>query len=184
MKESITDPVLEKLRFPIGRFEAPEQYTPARLQQYIKEIAALPEQIRQAVSGMTDPQLDTPYRPDGWTSRQVVHHLADSHINSYVRFKLGLTEDHPTIRPYHEALWAALPDGKHAPVGLSLAILEAIHQRWVLVLQHISPEQLTRTLHHPEYNTTWSLQQAMAIYAWHGKHHLAHITTLKQAKGW
>ncbi len=171
----MTDTSLEKLRFPIGRFEAPETYSNELVQQYISEIRALPQQLRQATAGFSDQQLETIYRPEGWTRRQVVHHLADSHLNSYIRFKLALAEDHPTIRPYNEAVWAELPDGKSAPIDLSLDILDAIHRRWVLVLEYITPEQRKRTFFHPEYKATWSIEMAMAFYAWHGKHHLKHV---------
>ncbi len=175
---------LEKLRFPIGRFAPPEAYNAEQIKLFINEIEKLPVALRQETNGLSDDQLDQLYRPEGWTIRQVVHHLADSHLNSYTRFKLALTEDHPSIRPYQEGLWAELPDGKHAPIDLSLDILDSLHRRWVLVLQQMTPEQWTRTFFHPEYKTTWSIQQAMAIYAWHGKHHLAHITELKNRMGW
>src|ERR1700675_3526023 len=140
-------------RYPIGKFEMPAEVSPARRRQAIDEIAATPAKLRAAVNGLNDAQLDTPYREGGWTVRQVVHHVPDSHMNSYVRFKLALTEDEPTIRPYMENLWAELPEAKTAPVELSFALLESLHKRWNLTLRGIRPDQWNRTFRHPEMGT-------------------------------
>ena len=172
------------LRYPIGEFTPPEQVSEQERQQYIVEIAQLPQQITQAVNDLSDLQLDTPYRAEGWTVRQVVHHLPDSHLNAYTRFRLTLTEDNPTIRPYQEDRWAELSDAKRARIDPSLQLLTSLHQRWVMLLQSLTDEDFARTFVHPEHDTTFRLDVALANYAWHGKHHLAHITTLKERKGW
>jgi uncharacterized damage-inducible protein DinB len=169
-------------RFPIGKFQFPESITPGQCQEYIAEIAAAPAGIRAAVAGLDDAQLDTPYREGGWTVRQVVHHLPDSHINSYVRFKLAATEDSPVITTYEEQHWAELPDSK-LPVGVSLDLLENLHERWVVFLKALTPDQLQRTFRHPKLGPV-TLAKNLALYAWHGKHHIAHVTALRQQKGW
>jgi len=166
---------LEKLRFPIGKFEGAEPFTPALGQAYVQDIAALPGLLRQAVQNLTDTQLDTPYRPGGWTVRQVVHHVADSHLNSYIRFKLALTEENPVIKPYEEQLWAELPDSLQEPAEVSLVMLTALHQRWVVLLKSLSDTEWLRTFTHPVSGKT-TLLKAAGLYAWHGRHHLAHIT--------
>ena len=176
-------PILEELRFPIGKFTKPDVVTKAEFTNYINEIERLPYDLRESVSGLTDAQLDTPYREDGWTIRQVVHHLFDSHVNSYTRLKFALTEDHPTIKPYDEAIWAELPDAKHDPVDLSLGLLEALHLKWTATLRKLTPEQTQRTFNHPE-SGVWRIDQNAGMYAWHGKHHLAHINALKKRMGW
>ena len=170
--------LLERLRFPIGKFGGEEAFTPALAQAYVQNIAALPGLLRQAVLGLTNAQLDTPYRPGGWTVRQVVHHLADSHMNSYIRFKLALTEDNPVIKPYEEQRWAELPDAQKEPVETSLVLLEALHQRWVVLLKSLSDTDWVRTFTHPVSGTT-TLIKAAGLYAWHGRHHLAHITNMQ-----
>lgn len=169
------------LRFPIGRATIPEAdaATYARL---IDDIAAAPAALRAAVSGLTDAQLDTPYRDAGWTVRQVAHHVPDSHMNAYVRFKLALTEDAPRIKPYEESLWAQLPDSKLG-VDVSLALLDALHERWVVLLRAMTPDQFERTYDHPEMGPV-TLRQALGIYAWHGKHHVAHVTGLRRRMSW
>jgi hypothetical protein len=139
--------------------------------------------MRAAVQGLSDSQLDTPYRDGGWTVRQVVHHVPDSHMNSYVRFKLALTENEPTIRPYMENLWAELPEARTAPIELSLALLENQHKRWMLALRALSPDAWKRTFRHPEIGLV-TLEKNLALYAWHGRHHVAHITTLREMRGW
>jgi hypothetical protein len=136
------------------------------------------------VAGLDQEQLDTPYRPGGWTVRQVVHHIGDSHINSIVRFKLALTEETPTIRPYDEALWAELPDSRTAPVDPSLALIDTLHARWVLLLRSMSEQDFERRFHHPEHDRTFTLARTLAMYAWHGQHHIAHITRLRERMGW
>jgi DinB family protein len=173
----------EDLRYPIGEFHLEEPVAPSRLAEWIGQIAAAPTHLRTAVAGLSDAQLDTPYRPGGWTVRQVVHHVPDSHLNSYVRCRLALTEDEPTIKPYDEGRWAALPDALTAPVELSLALLENLHRRWVLLLESLTPAEWDRRFHHPELGVR-SLRQTAGLYAWHGRHHVAHITALRQRSGW
>ncbi len=171
------------LSYPIGPFRPPTAgLTPAERQAAIAAIAATPESLRQAVAGLSEVQLDTPYRPGGWTVRQVVHHLPDSHLNSYVRFKLALTEEEPIIRTYDQEKWAALPDAT-GPVADSLALLDALHRRWVRLLAEIPAAGWQRRLEHPEMGLL-SLDTLLALYAWHGRHHVAHITALRQREGW
>ena len=172
------------LRYPIGEFSVLGEITPARLEGWIAEIAEAPARLRAAVYGLNSEQFDTPYRPDGWTVRQVVHHVPDSHLNAYTRFKLALTEDNPTIKPYEEARWAELPDTAGTQVGVSLMLLEALHRRWVVLLRSITEEQWARTYFHPEQNKALRLDRILAMYAWHGKHHVAHITGLRDRMAW
>ncbi|WNR44951.1 YfiT family bacillithiol transferase [Paenibacillus roseipurpureus] len=175
---------MDQLRFPIGLFEHEGEVSASQLGQWMGDIASTPSRLRAAVAGLTDEQLDTPYRPGGWTVRQVVHHVADSHINSYTRFKLALTEEGPTIRPYYEDRWAELSDGKSAPVELSLTLLDALHSRWMILLNEMQPEQFARAFVHPESGNTIRLDWNVGNYAWHGSHHIAHITSLKERMGW
>jgi len=175
---------LDQLKYPIGKFSRPAFISSADISKWIQEIESLPEQLRETVGGLSDAQLDTPYRPDGWTVRQVVHHLPDSHINSYIRFKLALTEDNPTVKPYMEERWAELPEAKTAPLKISLDLLEALHKRWVIALRNITSEQWKRTFFHPESKRENRLDETLAMYAWHGKHHLAHIMELRKRMGW
>lgn len=162
------------LSYPIGKFTFPESCSPEQRAVWIEEIRAAPAHLKTAVSGLSPSQLDTPYRPGGWTVRQVVHHLPDSHINAFVRFKLGLTEDFPTIRPYDDQLWAMLPDVQATPVEVSLALLEALHERWVYLLLNTSAEAFLRKIRHPALGEI-RLDQLLAMYAWHGRHHVAHV---------
>jgi uncharacterized damage-inducible protein DinB len=171
------------MKYPIGNFQRPTEITAELRGWWIEEIASAPGRLRDAVRGLSPEQLDTPYRDGGWTVRQVVHHVADSHVNSYVRFRLALTEENPAIKPYNEAAWAELADARTAPVKLSLDLLDHIHQRWVLLLRSLTPEQWVRTFHHPEMGDL-SLEVSAALYAWHGKHHEAHITSLRNRLGW
>jgi hypothetical protein len=171
------------LRYPIGPFAFEGDVSPARRAGWIGEIAALPAALRAAVRGLTDPQLDTPYRPDGWTVRQVVHHVPDSHINAYIRMKLCVTEDTPTIKPYDQAAWAELPDGRGGGVEGSLALLEHLHERWVRFLRALPKEAFGRRLVHPESGVQ-PLDRMVAHYAWHGQHHTAQIAALRQRSGW
>lgn len=173
------DPLLENLRYPVGRHTHPEAVSADEQTHAIRTISAFPDKIRHATERLTDQQLDTPYRPDGWTIRQVVHHVADSHVNAYVRFKLAITEDSPTIKPYNEKLWAELPDSKILPVEISLHILKAIHTRWVVVMENMKPEDWDKKYIHPEHNSIMTLAQAAMMYEWHCNHHLGHITGLK-----
>ena len=172
------------LRFPVGRYDPPERITAEHRRAWIADIAAAPAAFRAAVAGLDNAQLDTPYRPDGWTVRQVVHHVPDSHMNSYVRFRLALTEDNPVAKPYDEALWAELPDAKSMPVDVSLQLLECLHGRWVMLLEAMTPEQYARTFVHPGLKRTMTLEWNLGLYAWHSRHHAAHITSLRQRMGW
>jgi uncharacterized damage-inducible protein DinB len=149
----------------------------------IQEIAAAPSALAAAVKDLTDAQLDTPYRPGGWTPRQIVHHIADSHMNAYIRFKLGMTEDNPIIKPYDEKKWAETVDSSSAPAALSLAIVDGVHRRWVQFLQSLDQPALARTVQHPDRGPM-TLSDLLQLYAWHGKHHTAHITGLRQRMGW
>lgn len=170
-------------RYPIGKFSFDGTLTEDQKNKFLDDVEQTPGWLRAAVKGLSEQQLDTPYRDQGWTVRQVVHHVPDSHMNSYVRFKLALTEDEPTIRPYMENLWAELPEAKTAPVDLSLALLENLHQRWMLMLRAIGPAEWKRTFHHPEAGTM-NLEKTLALYAWHGRHHVAHVTGLRERRGW
>lgn len=180
----MTDSSPEDLRFPIGRFTHHGPLSPARRLDCIARIEAAPAAIRHAAAGLGPAQLDTPYRDGGWTVRQVVHHVPDSHLNAYTRFRLALTEPTPTIRPYHEDRWAELEDARHAPIDLSLALLDALHRRWVLLLRSLEPADWERRYLHPEHGREWALDEVLAMYAWHGEHHAAHITRLRERKGW
>lgn len=170
-------------RYPVGKYEEPAKVTPELRARAIQEIAATPEKLRAAVKGLNDSQLDTPYREGGWTVRQVIHHVADSHMNSYVRFRLALTETEPTIKPYEESAWAKLEDAAHAPIEVSLRLLEPLHERWVRLLRSIKPEEFSRTFRHPEHGAR-TIDWMLFLYEWHGKHHTAHITELRKQKGW
>lgn len=174
----MTDP-----RFPIGKFSFDGNLTEQQKASFLDDIEQTPARLRAAVQGLSDKQLDTPYRDGGWTVRQLVHHVPDSHMNAYVRFKLALTEEEPTIRPYMENLWAELPEAKTAPVDLSLALLESLHKRWTMVLRGIAPGEWKKTFRHPELGVV-SLEKNLALYAWHGKHHVAHVTKLRERMGW
>jgi hypothetical protein len=175
------------LRYPIGKFEwiPPEtqEQMAKRRADYTDALAKLPSNMAAAVKGLDVVQLDTPYRPEGWTVRQVVHHVPDSHLNAYVRFKLALTEDHPTIRLYDEAKWAQLADSAITPVEVSLQLLAALQSRWVDLVRSMQPAGFARTLLHPERGTL-TLDQMLAMYAWHSAHHTAHITSLRERMGW
>ena len=171
------------LRYPIGKFARPTEWSAADRSAAIAAIAAAPSEIAAAVAGLTDAQLDTPYRPGGWTVRQVVHHLADSHLNAYIRLRLALTEEHPTIKPYAEAAWAELADARTMPVGVSLSLLDGAHARWVTLLKTLAPAQFARTVNHPE-NGVMTMDHLLAMYSWHGKHHAAHITELRKRERW
>ncbi|HEY8560669.1 MAG TPA: putative metal-dependent hydrolase [Pyrinomonadaceae bacterium] len=172
----------EDLRFPVGKFEKTVESTPEKKAEHVRIIGELPAKLAQAVDGLTDEQLDTPYRPEGWTIRQTVHHVADSHINSLCRFKLALTEENPTIRPYFEDRWAELADSR-LPVEVSLKIIDGVHARWVAVLRSLTDDDYRKTLVHPE-SGEWTVEQFLAMYAWHCLHHTAHITRLRERNGW
>ncbi len=172
------------LRYPVGEFAVIGEITPVRLEGWIAEIAEAPAKLRAAVHGLTNEQFDTPYRSEGWTVRQVAHHLPDSHLNAYIRFKLALTEDNPTIKPYEEARWAELPDTTGTQVGVSLMLLESLHRRWGVLLKSMTAEQWGRTFFHPDKQASLRLDHIVAMYAWHGKHHVAHITSLRDRMAW
>ena len=164
----------DDLRYPIGKFAYDGPMTPERARECLTAIADTPAMLRAAVAGLTDQQLDTPYRPGGWTVRQVVHHVPDSHMNSYMRFRWALTEEQPAVKGYDEAAWAKLPDAHSAPVEISLSLLETLHRRWMMLLESLSPEQWKRTFLHSELGPV-SLERNLALYAWHGTHHVAHV---------
>lgn len=179
----MTTSAVADLRYPVGRFKLAAPYSDAQRAAMIQDIADLPARLRAAVSGLNDQQLDTPYRDGGWTVRQTVHHVADSHINSYIRFRFAKTEDNPTIKPYNEAVWAELPDAKYEPVEISLKLLEGLHHRWVVLLKSFTAEDWKRTLIHPDRGQL-DMSVNLALYSWHSKHHVAHITKLRKRKGW
>jgi hypothetical protein len=170
------------LSYPIGRFERPGPATSEQRKERIDTIAAAPARYREAVRGLSASQLDTPYRPDGWTVRQVIHHVADSHMNSFIRFRLALTEDAPPVKPYDEKKWALLADAAE-PVEVSLQLIESLHHRWVVMLRSLADADFSRTLRHPEIGTI-DLDFLLALYAWHSRHHEAHITGLRDRSGW
>jgi hypothetical protein len=172
----------EDLRYPIGKFDANREVTPELRSEFIETIKDLPRAISEAVAGLNDEQLDTEYRPEGWTVRQTVHHVADSHLNSYCRFKLAVTEEKPTIRPYYEDRWAELADSK-LPVDISLKLIETVHARWVALLESFTEEDFKRELIHPE-SGAWTVENFLGLYDWHSKHHTAHITKLRERNGW
>ncbi|MFD0587466.1 YfiT family bacillithiol transferase [Paenibacillus sp. GCM10027627] len=171
-------------KFPIGKFEHDGSITAEQREKWIRDIAELPAKLRAAVAEMTEEQLLTPYRDGGWTVRQVVHHVADSHLNSYTRFKLALTEEHPAIRPYYEDRWAELPDTFQEPIETSLDLLDALHRRWIALLSAMTETQFAKTFFHPESKEIVRLDTNLGIYSWHGRHHLAHITSLKDRMNW
>ena len=171
------------LRYPIGKLKMEPQLTDEARREMIDQIEQAPARLRAAVEGLTPEQLDTPYRPEGWTVRQVAHHVPDSHVNAYIRFKLALTEDTPPIKTYEEAEWAKLPDTATVPVEVSLVMLESVHQRWVAVLRSMSAEDFERKLRHPDHGII-NLNQLLCIYSWHGRHHVAHVMGLRERMGW
>jgi hypothetical protein len=174
----------EDPRYPVGKFEYRSPSTDAQRSAFIQTIADTPGRLRDALRGLTASQLDTPYRDGGWTVRQVAHHLPDSHMNGFTRFKLALTEDGPTIKPYDETRWAELGDVRGTPVETSVNLLDALHQRWVVLLRSMGGGDWERTYMHPEHGRTFTLDNALGLYDWHCRHHVAHITTLRQRKGW
>jgi hypothetical protein len=171
------------LRYPIGEFKFEGPLTDAERRAFVDTIEETPARMRAAVAGLTEAQLDTPYRPDGWTVRQVVHHVPESHLTSYTRFKLAITEDEPTIKPYFEDRWAELDDARQAPIALSLDLLDALHGRWIWFLRSLKEKDFERTFRHPEIGIV-SVDKNIALYAWHGRHHVAHITSLRERMGW
>jgi DinB superfamily len=174
----MTDP-----RFPIGKFHYEGAPSAEQRQKFIADIAQTPVALRAAVDGLSQQQLDTPYREGGWTVRQLVHHVPDSHMNAYIRFKLALTEDEPTIKPYAEDRWAELADTKSTPIEVSLVMMDSLHQRWVELLRSLEPNDWRRQFRHPELGVV-PLEKNVALYSWHGRHHVAHITELRHRMGW
>jgi hypothetical protein len=171
------------LKYPVGRYQSPELISPGQRAAWIEQMAELPAQLTKAVAGLDDSQLDTPYRPGGWTVRQVVHHLPDSHLNSYTRFRLALTENSPVIKPYEEAAWAELIDARTAPIAPSLTLLDGLHARFVLLLRSLSDDDFACTFRHPELGEI-RLDWTLGLYAWHCLHHVAHINNLRTRNGW
>jgi hypothetical protein len=165
---------MDELKYPIGKYSE-QPFSENQLREWLLDIETLPMHVEHAVLNMDEYQLQTPYRPGGWTIHQVVHHIADSHMNAYIRFKLGLTEDNPTIKPYDEKSWAEMADTKNLPINISITILFAVHRRWMEVLNNIKEEEWNRTVFHPEHQKTMTLWYLLGMYAWHGKHHVAHI---------
>jgi hypothetical protein len=165
---------IQNLKFPIGEVSLKDKYSPEEISSFISDVEELPSLLRKELENISDEKLDTPYRPEGWTVRQVVHHIADSHLNSIIRMKLTLTENNPSIKPYDEAMWAKLPDYK-TPISNTLDLIEALHKKMVTVMRNVKEEELERTYFHSEHNKTFKLAHLFHIYSWHGKHHLAHI---------
>jgi len=173
------------LRYPVGKYQRPKAaLSAAERSTFIDDIAAAPAALRAATRGLNAKQLGTPYRDGGWTVRQVVHHVADSHMNAFIRFKLGLTEDFPMVKPYDEAKWAEMRDGNSELIDDSLTMVELLHKRWIVVLRGMQPTDFLRKLNHPEWDTPPDLDAMLAMYSWHGKHHVAHVTELRKRQGW
>ncbi|MFB5191840.1 YfiT family bacillithiol transferase [Alicyclobacillus fastidiosus] len=175
---------MRDFQYPIGKFERMGKVSAEQRVEWIEQIAETPTKLRSAISGLSGEKLDTPYRPGGWTVRQVVHHLPDSHMNSYIRFKLALTEENPIIKPYMENLWAELTDYQNTPIEVSLILLESLHGRWVTLLSNLEDTQFSLTFTNPESGEILSLETALGLYAWHGRHHIAQITSLRERMGW
>lgn len=170
-------------RYPIGKYQ-PQPFSANQKESWIRDLQFLPEELERAMLNLDAAQLETPYRDGGWTVQQVIHHVADSHMNAYIRFKLGLTEDNPTIRPYDEKGWALLADQTTVPVNVSITLLHALHQRWVASIRNLADANWERTVVHPEHGKQMSLWFLLGMYVWHGKHHTAHVTSLRERKGW
>ena len=175
---------MDDLRYPVGKFEPRTELTAGERREAIDVIAAAPAKLRAAVAGLTDEQLDTPYRDGGWTVRQVVHHLPDSHMNAFVRLKLALTEETPTIKPYDESTWAKLADARITPTEVSLTLLDALHERWVGLMRALDERDFKRTFKHPDHEGVQNVDWLVGMYAWHSRHHVGHITALRERMGW
>jgi len=175
---------LEKLRYPIGKFQFGLIYSEDEINKFIEQIDKFPAKLKKLVTGMKKEQLETPYRENGWTIRQVIHHVADSHMNAYIRFRWALTENNPTIKPYYENFWAELEDAKHAPISISLALLTNLHKRWVMLLKSMTSSDFHKSLFHPDLQHYFKLTEMTAHYAWHGEHHYQHIQQLMKIKKW
>ncbi|MEO6671001.1 MAG: YfiT family bacillithiol transferase [Ferruginibacter sp.] len=174
---------MEDLRYPIGKY-VEQPFSSTQLKEWLLDIQSLPQQIEYAITNLDYQQLDTPYREGGWTIKQVVHHVADSHMNAYIRFKLGLTEETPVIKPYDEAEWAKLSDTTNLPINISITLLYALHSRWQEILKHITPDQWNRKIFHPEHSKEMTLWYLLGMYAWHSRHHVSHITSLRKRMDW
>jgi hypothetical protein len=174
---------MEELKYPIGKY-IEQPFSAALLKEWLLDIEVLPKALEYAIVNLDAAQLEEPYRPGGWNSRQVVHHVADSHMNAYIRFKLGYTEDNPSIKPYEEGAWAVLSDVKEIPINVSITLLYALHTRWHNFLKSIKEDEWQRTVYHPENKKTMTLWYLLGNYAWHGKHHTAHINKLRERMGW
>lgn len=174
---------MDNQQYPIGKY-VEQPFSEKQLQEWLNDIRFLPENLEHAVLNLDEAQMETPYREGGWTVKQLVHHVADSHMNAYIRFKLGLSEENPTIKPYNQDAWAQMPDTKNLPINLSFTILHAVHRRWYEILINISTEQWNRTVVHPEYNKQMTLWYLLGMYAWHSRHHTAHINSLRERMGW
>jgi len=174
---------MNDLAYPVGRYQRPGSLTPEQRLAAFEVLAAAPARLRAAVNGLNDAQLDTPYRPGGWTVRQVVHHVPDSHVNAFIRTKLALTEDNPTIKPYDQDAWSTLEDARSTPIDVSLALLDAVHDRWMRILRAMSPADFARTIMHPE-NGPMTMDDVLAMYDWHSRHHVAHVVGLRERSGW
>ena len=170
-------------RYPIGKYE-PQPFSEHQKQEWLNDIRFFPQTLENSILNLDEAQLNTPYREGGWRVKQLVHHVADSHINAYCRFKLGLTEENPAIRPYEEQLWAELHDIDTVPINISLTLLHALHARWYATIKNLGNEDWNRTVVHPEHKKTFTLWHLLGMYSWHGRHHVAHITTLRANKGW
>ncbi len=174
---------MENLKYPIGKYN-PEPFSEKKLAEYLMDIKFLPLQLESSVLNLDEAQLHTPYRPEGWTIHQLVHHVADSHMQAYTRFKLGLTEDNPTIKPYDENAWTKLSDTKNLPINISFTLLHSLHLRWLEILKNIKAEEWERTIYHPEYKVKSTLWYLLSYYSWHGRHHTAHILNLRERLNW
>ncbi|MEP7109793.1 MAG: YfiT family bacillithiol transferase [Ferruginibacter sp.] len=174
---------MEDLRYPVGKYE-PQPFSEKQLQEWLTDIRFLPQHLENAILNLDESQINTPYRPEGWTVKQLVHHVADSHMNAYIRFKLGLTEENPAIKPYDEGAWANLIDTQNLPVNISLTLLHALHARWSEVLNGILTQDWNRTVYHPEQKKDITLWHLLGMYAWHGRHHVAHVTALRERMTW
>ena len=175
---------LESLKFPIGKFAKPAPITKEIIADWISDISRFPARLKEAVSALSDAQLDTPYRPEGWTVRQTVNHCADAHMNAFIRIKLALTENNPQVTGLRQDSWAALPDSKSNDIGAALKIAEGVHERWTILLNNLTEQELERTFFHPVQKREMPIAESIGLYAWHGNHHLAHITALKKREGW
>ncbi len=174
---------MEDLRYPIGKY-IPQPFSNQQKEQWLLDVLFLPKAVEMAIENLDEAQLQMPYRPNGWTLVQLVHHIADSHLNAYTRFKLGLTEENPTIKPYDENAWSLLNDVQNVPINVSITLLHAVHERWYAAIKNLTDEQWQRTVVHPEHGKTMTLYFLLGMYAWHGKHHTAHITSLKERNNW